>query len=130
MQEYVQKSMTTTLPRSPSRVRGFELSQPVAPVSAGMRPSTTGAAPPALADIIAPPAGSVGLAAIIIAPPAGSSGFALIIIAPPAGSASAAAGFALAMRFEAPATVAACFVYSAGHSVSKFRTFGRSWTLM
>src|SRR5688572_4527160 len=114
MQEYVQKSMTTTLPRKPSRVSGFELSHPVAPVSAGMRPSTTGGAPPVLADIIAPPAGSGGLALIIIAPPADSSGFALIIIASPAGAALAAATFALAMRFDAPAAVAAAFTYSAG----------------
>src|SRR5687768_8212446 len=106
MQEYVQKSMTTTLPRNPSRVSGFELSQPVAPVSAGISPSTTGAAPPAFADIIAPPAGSVGFALIIIAPPADSSGFALVIAAP----------FVLATRFDAPATVAAVFTYKVGHS--------------
>jgi hypothetical protein len=113
--------MTTTLPRSPSRVSGFELSQPVAPVSAGMRPSMTGAAPPVLADIIAPPTGSVGLALIIIAPPASCA-----IAAPSA----LALTVALAMRFDAPATVAAVFTYSAGHSASKFRTFGRSLTTM
>src|SRR5688572_16109557 len=92
MQEYVQKSMTTTLPRNPSRVSDFELSQPVAPVSAGIRPSTTNAAPPVLANIIAPPAGSVGLALIIIAPPADSSNLALIVA--PADSALAAATLA------------------------------------
>ena len=39
MHEYVQKSINTTLPRSPSRVKGGELIHSVAPASAGSAPS-------------------------------------------------------------------------------------------
>jgi hypothetical protein len=71
MHEYVQKSNTTTLPRRPARVSGFELSQPVAPLSSGICPSITASPVECLLDIIAPddmtapsPAGF----ALIIAP--------------------------------------------------------------
>ena len=40
MHEYVQKSINITLPRSPARASGAELSQLVAPLSAGSSPST------------------------------------------------------------------------------------------
>src|SRR6266850_3188116 len=53
MQEYVQKSISTTLPRRPSRVSGGELSQDVAPSSAGSEPST--GRPPG-ADLLSNPA--------------------------------------------------------------------------
>src|SRR5436190_1806006 len=129
MQEYVQKSRTTTLPLSDARVSGLELSQPVAPASSGMSPSMTGAPDDAFADIIAPPPSAAsGFAAIIIAPPA--SGVAAIIAAP------AAAGFATAVaasafrRFPASATSAGFCTYSAGNRRAKFCTFGRSLKAM
>src|SRR5690242_4069224 len=81
MQEYVQKSMTTTLPLSAAFVSGFELSHVVAPLSSGMSPSIAGAASPDLLDIIPAPAG-----ASEVLPPAMASlaaGFADIIIAEP-----------------------------------------------
>src|SRR6188508_644086 len=40
MQVYVQKSTSTTRPRSPSGVSGSEFSQPVAPANEGREPST------------------------------------------------------------------------------------------
>ncbi|KAG1360463.1 hypothetical protein G6F61_014381 [Rhizopus arrhizus] len=53
MQEYVQKSTSTTLPRSCWAVSGGLLSQPVAPSSAGRVPSTgSGASAPVLAPAI------------------------------------------------------------------------------
>src|SRR3954454_24075573 len=91
MHEYVQKSSTTTLPRSAARVSGFELNHPVAPLSSGMSPSITGAPEAALADIIAPPdSPDSGLAAAIIAEPV----IAALVIAPPAAG-TAAAGLGL-----------------------------------
>ena len=41
MHEYVQKSITTTLPRRESRVSGAELSHAIAPLKAGMGPSSS-----------------------------------------------------------------------------------------
>src|SRR4051812_29379277 len=61
MQEYVQKSTTTTLPRRPSAVSGAELSHSVAPSSGGSVPCTGRAPAAPRADVIAPP---------VIAPPA------------------------------------------------------------
>src|SRR5881394_2174815 len=55
MQEYVQKSMTTTLPRKASRVSGEEFNQPVAPASDGISPSTAASFEPWFEDIMAPP---------------------------------------------------------------------------
>src|SRR5580700_1966467 len=46
MQVYVQKSTNTTLPRSDLRLKGAELSQPMAPSRSGMAPSS----PPAGRD--------------------------------------------------------------------------------
>src|SRR5277367_3446948 len=40
MQEYVQKSIRTTLPRRESRLNGAELSHPTAPVKSGIGPSS------------------------------------------------------------------------------------------
>src|SRR5688572_3733599 len=92
MHEYVQKSMTTTLPRNASRVRGAELSHPVAPASEGISPSMTAGPAARLADIIAPPdivgsfsAGDASrFALIIMALPAIASPSA--IVAPSSGS--------------------------------------------
>src|SRR5215831_3718680 len=50
MQEYVQKSTSTTLPRRPSAVSGAELSHSTAPDSDGIVPST-GYAPAAAASL-------------------------------------------------------------------------------
>src|SRR6267378_7996960 len=55
MQDYVQKSMTTTLPRKLSGVRGAEFSQATAPSNAGNSPSIGGPDEAALVDIMAPP---------------------------------------------------------------------------
>src|SRR4029078_3187266 len=61
--EYVQKSMTTTLPRSASPVSGGEFSHWTAPSSGGITPST-GSASFAVSDgfaaIIAPDSGDAG----------------------------------------------------------------------
>src|SRR5207249_3781592 len=65
MQEYVQKSMTTTLPRKLSGVRGDEFNQATAPSSAGNSPSIGGADEAALFDIMAPPV----IAPEVVAPP-------------------------------------------------------------
>src|SRR5690349_16317120 len=72
MHEYVQKSTTTTLPRSAAFVSGGELSHVVAPASSGMSPSIFGAPSAALLDIIAPGASADIAAAFpdIIADPA------------------------------------------------------------
>src|SRR5690349_24823517 len=111
MQEYAQKSSTTTLPRRDCFVSGFEFSQPVTPASSGMSPSTTGAPEDLTADIIAPPALPLsGFAAIIIDPAA--SGFGAMAVAD--------------SRFEKPATVTGFATHSFGSTRSKFRTFGRS----
>src|SRR5688572_32921933 len=71
MQEYVQKSTTTTLLRSASRVSGLLFSQPVAPSSAGIGPSVLAGPADACADIIEPVfAWLAGAAAArIMAPP-------------------------------------------------------------
>src|SRR4051794_17213821 len=60
MQEYVQKSTTTTLPLRLARVSGPEFSHVAAPLSSGMSPSIGPASPPfadimELPDIIASP---------------------------------------------------------------------------
>ncbi len=55
MQEYVQKSTSTTLPRSASRDSGSEFSHCVAPSSGGMVPLTDRSAGEPRADIVAPP---------------------------------------------------------------------------
>src|SRR5688572_5599722 len=72
MQEYAQKSTTTTLPRRPSRVSGWLLSQPVAPSSGGKGPSVLAGPLAPWADIMAPPAAGAaeGSARIIIEGPA------------------------------------------------------------
>src|ERR1700735_4258288 len=57
MQEYVQKSMSTTLPRKLSALKGGEFSQAIAPARDGIGPSAG-----------KPPAAPFG-AIIIIAPP-------------------------------------------------------------
>src|SRR5688572_30163262 len=56
MHEYAQKSTTTTLPRSDSRVSGWLLSQPVAPSRGGSGPSVLAGPLAPWADIMAPPA--------------------------------------------------------------------------
>src|SRR5262245_52772412 len=65
MQEYVQKSIITTLPRRRSGVSGGEFSQATAPSSDGRSPSIGPEDVEALFDIIAPPA----MAPPVIAPP-------------------------------------------------------------
>src|SRR5689334_11398007 len=64
MQEYAQKSTTTTLPRSASRVSGLGFSQPVAPSRGGSGPSVWAGPSAPAAAIMAPPCG--GFAALII----------------------------------------------------------------
>ena len=41
MHEYVQKSTSTTLPRSESSVRGFELNQVLIPLNSGATPKSS-----------------------------------------------------------------------------------------
>ena len=73
MQEYAQKSTSTTLPRSDSRVSGGEFSQPVMPSSAGMGPSVFEGPLAPCADIIAPPAGCVAFSELMAIAMAGAS---------------------------------------------------------
>ena len=57
MQVYVQKSTSTTFPRSAAVVSGGELSHPVAPSKPGSRPSLgSGAGPACFGDLTGSPA--------------------------------------------------------------------------
>src|SRR6185436_3383754 len=127
MQEEVQKSSTTTLPLSAARVSGVEFSQPVAPASSGMSPSTFGAAELAFADIIAPAGASLEILPPVIAASPGSPVRLIEAAALIAGAAlMASATFAVGLARLASATVTGFAMYSAGNTRLKFSTLGRS----
>src|SRR5688572_5052511 len=82
MQEYAQKSTSTTLPRRLSRVRGLEFSQPVAPSSGGNGPSVFDGPLAPCADIIAPEFATAGFsAALIMADPLMADPFMAVLAA-------------------------------------------------
>ena len=68
MQEYAQKSTTTTLPRRLSRVSGALVEPARGAISGGNGPSVFDGPLAPCADIIAPPSAGFSAAAIIIAP--------------------------------------------------------------